>query len=80
MRAEEPPEQALASLNRLFVTALLALAQAGRAEEACRLAAKGWSALRDHNPREAERLNAALHGLTRSSARVSLKETGDVHG
>ncbi|MGH7211913.1 MAG: hypothetical protein ACREF1_10700 [Acetobacteraceae bacterium] len=63
MSATVPPDTEVAAINRLFVAALMALAQAGETEQACRLAARGWSALRHVNHREAERLNAALHGL-----------------
>lgn len=52
-------------LNCLLVQALLALARAGEAEQASRIAAQGWSLLRHRDPREAERLSAALHTLTR---------------
>lgn len=56
----------LAALNRIFVCALIALGDAGQTEEACQLAAAGWSALRRTRPREAERLNGVLHSLTRA--------------
>ena len=65
MSTTTTPDTEVAAINRLFVAALMALAQAGETEQACRLAARGWSALRHVNHREAERLNAALHGLTR---------------
>jgi len=52
-------------LTRLLVQALLALGRAGAADEACRIAARGWSLLRHQHPREAERMTAALHTLTR---------------
>ncbi len=55
----------IAGLNRLLVLALLALARNGAAEEACRLAARGWSLLRHRHAREAERLTASLHRLAR---------------
>ena len=55
----------IGGLNHLLVLALLALARAGAAEEACRIAARGWSLLRHRHAREAERLTAALHTLTR---------------
>ncbi len=55
----------IGGLNRLLVLALLALARAGAADEACRIAARGWSLLRHQHPREAERLTAVLHTLTR---------------
>jgi hypothetical protein len=44
-------------MDRLFIKALLALAEAGKAEQACRLAAQGYSTLRRCDAREAERLN-----------------------
>jgi len=70
------PDNALAILNRLFMQALLALGGAGEQEHACRLAAAGWTALRQRHPREAERLNGALHALT-STTHPS--HTGDTH-
>lgn len=59
----EPTDDALTDLNRLFVKALLALGRADE-EQACTLAASGWSALRHTHPREAEKLNGLLHALT----------------
>jgi len=65
---ERPPESdALVALNRFFIDALLALGRNNRGEEACRLAAAAWSALRHGHPREAERLNGVLHALTRDN-------------
>lgn len=64
MSAASTPDTEVTAINRLFVAALVALAQAGEAEQACRLRARGWSALRHANDREAERLNAVLHSLT----------------
>jgi hypothetical protein len=75
MSAEPPP---LAALNRLFVQALLALARAGEAEQACRIAASGWSLLHHHDAREAERLTAALHSLSHG-ARLDLPQHGESH-
>ncbi len=70
------PEHALPMINRLFIHALLTLAEAGKAEQACRLAAQGHSALRRCHAREAERLNGVLHSLTRHPSVASLGETG----
>jgi hypothetical protein len=58
-------DAALEALNRLFIRALLLAGETGAAERACRLAAAGWSLLRHDYPREAERLNGALHALAR---------------
>ena len=80
MSAALPPAQPLAEINRLFVTALLTLAQAGRADEACRLAARGWSTLRRCDEREAERLSAALHSLARHPSVASFDDKGVAHG
>lgn len=59
------PIDEVVSLNRLFDKALRALGDAGQTEEACQLAAKGWSLVRHEWPREGERLNGTLHYLTR---------------
>lgn len=56
--------EALTELNRLFIKSLRALKDAGQADEACRIAAEGWSAIRHVNSPEAERITAAMHYLT----------------
>jgi hypothetical protein len=70
----------IGGLNRLLVVALLALARAGAAEEACRIAARAWSLLRHHNAREAERLTAALHALARQGDPVPSHQGETRHG
>ena len=65
MTAPDTVADQVGDLNRLLVLALLALARAGAGDEACRIAARGWSLLRHHHAREAERLTATLHALTR---------------
>lgn len=72
--------ETLAALNRQFTQALLALAEAGQADAACRLAASGWSVLRHQHPREAERLNGVMHALTRTTHPVTTTATGGTHG
>ena len=76
MTAPDAVADQIGGLNRLLVLALLALARAGATDEACRIAARGWSLLRHHHAREAERLTATLHTLTRE-VRLNLptKET-----
>ena len=66
MTSPTPAEEDFAGLNQLLVEALLALAGAAAGEQACRLAARCWSLLRHRHAREAERLTAVLHALTRS--------------
>lgn len=59
----------LSAINKLFVRSLLAYGKAGEDEchQACKLAAQGYAALRQTNPREAERLNGVLHSLTQAN-------------
>ncbi len=59
----------LASLNRLFIEALLHIGDAGDVDGACRLAARAWSLLRHDQPDEAQRLNAVMHKLTLAKRR-----------
>jgi len=65
----------LSALNRFFVQALLRIGDAGDIDGACRLAAQGWLLLRDEHPREAERLNGAMHNLTSLRRRQTLPPT-----
>lgn len=53
----------LARINRLFIEALMLLREHGATDEACRLAGRAWSAIRRSDPREAERINGAMHAL-----------------
>lgn len=53
-------------LVRLLLDAAGQLADAGRGDPACRLAAGAWAAVRVARPDLAVRLTAALHGLVRS--------------
>ena len=48
-----------------FNNALKALGDKGETDLACRIAAEAWSAIRQTWPGEAEKLNGALHYLTR---------------
>ncbi len=58
-------DAAIAGTTDVLVRTLRALGQAGQPETASRLAAKAWWALRDVRPREAERVNGAMHYLAR---------------
>lgn len=49
----------------LFTKALRALGQAGQPEEASKLAAQAWWALKDTDARAAERVNGTMHYLAR---------------
>jgi uncharacterized protein (DUF2249 family) len=54
-----------ATVLSLLLQAATALARAGQADRACRLAAAAWAALREPRPDLAVRVTAALHGLAR---------------
>ena len=56
-----------ASLIRLLLGAATQLADAGRGDGACRLAAEAWVAVRLARPELAVRVTAALHRLVRSA-------------
>ena len=58
-------EEALVETTDVLVKTLRALGNAGHPDAASRLAAKAWWALRTTRPREAERVNGAMHFLAR---------------
>jgi uncharacterized protein (DUF2249 family) len=60
-RADDPQ----AAVVSLLLQAAAALARAGEADRACRIAASAWAALHETRPDLAARVTAALHGLTR---------------
>jgi hypothetical protein len=66
-QSEPDPEaqDVLAETTEILVKALRALGKAGHPDAASRLAAKAWWALRTSRPREAERVNGAMHFLAR---------------
>jgi len=49
----------------VLTRALRRLGQAGYPDDANRLAARAWSAIRHHRPSDAERLNGTMHYLAR---------------
>ena len=61
-------QDALVETTDVLVKALRALGRAGHPDVASRLAAKAWWALRGTRPREAERVNGAMHYLARLPA------------
>jgi uncharacterized protein (DUF2249 family)/iron-sulfur cluster repair protein YtfE (RIC family) len=63
--AASQPEDAQATVVSLLLQAAAALARAGEADRACKIAASAWAALRDPRPDLAVKVTAALHGLTR---------------
>ncbi len=63
------------ALLNLFIKSLRKLGEAGRADDANRLAARGWSALRHHQPVAAERINGTMHYLARLPETVSTPPT-----
>lgn len=55
-------------LVMLFTKALRKLGEAGQPEEASMLGAQAWWALKDSDPRGAERVNGTMHYLARLAA------------
>lgn len=51
-------------LTGVLVKAVMALGRAGEPVEASRLAAAGWSAVRNDCPKAAQKLNNVLHTLS----------------
>ena len=64
-RAAHPQADPQAEVLSLLLHGATALARAGEADRACRLAASAWAALHETRPDLAARVTAALHGLTR---------------
>ena len=58
-------EDLQATVVSLLLQAAAALARAGDADRACKIAASAWAALRDARPDLAAKVTAALHGLAR---------------
>lgn len=65
MSTDGPQNDALATNVGFLIKSLRALGRSGDPDAANRLAAQAWLALRDDHPREAERLNGAMHYLVR---------------
>jgi uncharacterized protein (DUF2249 family) len=69
-REEQPAAAAVAgedveALLKVLVRALRRLGETGHPEDASRLAAQAWSAIRHRQPVAAERLNGTMHYLSR---------------
>lgn len=67
--SEHPAERNLVSL---FAKALRQLGDAGRPQEASKLGAQAWWALKDADPRAAEHVNGVMHYLARLEAEQGL--------
>ncbi|MDO5738563.1 MAG: hypothetical protein Q4P07_00265 [Ornithinimicrobium sp.] len=63
--SEQPVVAALSTTTEVLIKCLRALGQNGQPDAASRLAAKAWWALKDVSPRDAERVNGAMHFLAR---------------
>lgn len=70
--------ETLKALNRILARALRELGAQGATEKACELAAEAWSALREADEKEAERMNGVLHQLT--STRCGCEAHGGSNG
>lgn len=65
MAAGVGDDELLAVTVSHLIKALRALGRTGDPDAANRLAAKAWLSLRDQQPRQAERLNGAMHYLAK---------------
>jgi uncharacterized protein (DUF2249 family)/iron-sulfur cluster repair protein YtfE (RIC family) len=65
LSAVSQAEDSLGTVVSLLLQAATALARAGEADRACRIAASAWAALRDDRSDLAAKVTAALHGLAR---------------
>ncbi|HEU4585876.1 MAG TPA: DUF2249 domain-containing protein [Gemmatimonadaceae bacterium] len=70
----------VAALTRVLARTLRRLGQAGAPWDASRLAAEGWSLLRECHPRDAERLNGAMHYLARLEQQLEAQGHNDPQG
>jgi len=61
-------------LVTLFTKALRKLGEAGQPEEASMLGGQAWWALKDSDPRGAERVNGTMHYLARLAADPTHRE------
>jgi len=68
------------ALTRVLARTLRRLGQAGEPWDASRLAAEGWSLLRDSSPADAERLNGAMHYLARLEQKLEAEGHHDPQG
>lgn len=58
-------------LTRTLVRACRALGEAGHPQEAGRLAADGWVAVRHTHPRQAQHLDGAMHHIARLESKLA---------
>jgi uncharacterized protein (DUF2249 family) len=63
--SDDPP--ALDAFTAVLADALRVLAASGQPEEANRLAGRAYVSLRREHPAQAQRINALMHGLARTS-------------
>lgn len=66
----EKPDAAVTDLSAILLAGLKALAEAGEADQACRLAGRACAVLRSEHGGEWRRFNALLHRLARLTSPV----------
>ncbi len=72
--ATSPDASLVDALTRVLARACRQLGNAGHPSDALRLAAEGWSLLRHRFPDDAERLNGAMHYLSRIEQKLEAPE------
>ena len=68
---ESQADDPQATVLSLLLQSAAALARAGQADRACRIAASAWAALRETRPDLAVKVTAALHGLARGAGEAA---------
>lgn len=68
------------ALMQVLTRALRRLGEAGQPEDANRLAARAWSAIRHQHPAEAERINGTMHYLSRLPGKTPAPHLDPVPG
>lgn len=79
-RASGPAGSPAVQLGDILLGALRALADAGEAEEACRLAGHACAAWRSRDAAQWKRFNVLLHRLGPRTGPVGLRGTGEPAG
>mgnify|MGYP000920421397 CR=1 FL=1 len=66
MSKDSPVEtKALSDVTEVLIRALREVGKSGKPDQANRLAARAWLALRTEHPREAQQINGLMHFLAR---------------
>jgi hypothetical protein len=74
--APQSEDEVIDALTRVLARACRKLGEAGRAQEAGRLAAAGWAAVRVDHARQARHLDGVMHHIARLEATQETESAG----